>query len=245
MFRNNALALMVLASMSAFGAEDKNVQYSCGPQPSNVPASVDERLKVDTKVKANALLKWIGSAELDTNVEKQKNELFQAHNNYDKYLIDSYFQWISCQLIIESADAGKIDRWREAYAAIYPQAKPDGSTNRGVPGDGGETTYISPELRAEIGEGHNGRNAETLQCYQPDNNYRFDADTAVLDVIQNSQNNGFPPDNVFQLAASPPPNPTLPNKNRICVHLVAKPTQNTHATIVVRLKVKEHPYKTP
>ena len=119
-----------LLSTSA-AAEQTKTAFSCGARPSNVPTTVESGLKVDAKAKGNLLLKWIGSAELDSNVDKQKKELYEAHKDYDKFMTDSYFQWVACQIIIDSKDfpdADKVQRWREVYEAIYPQAKVDGST---------------------------------------------------------------------------------------------------------------------
>ena len=231
------LMLILTAALLSTSVAGRTV-YSCGPRPNDVPTTVEARLKVDAKAKANLLLKWIGSAELDSNVDKQKKELYEAHKDYDKFMTISYYQWVACQIIIDSKDipdADKVRRWREVYEAIYPQAKIDGSTVSVV-----ETTFISREVRAEQTEGHHGLNVETVACFQPDDNYRFDPETAVVDTIQNSQNNGIPPQNYAELVNSPGANSVPPNKNRICLKAVARPSQDTHATIVVRLKAKQH-----
>lgn len=238
MIKHFVLILTIgLLSSSAAG----QTIYSCGPRPKNVPTAVESKLEVDAKAKANLFLKWIGTAELDSNVDRQKKELYAAHKDYDKFMTDSYFQWVACQIIINSkeiSDDAKVSKWRDVYESIYPQLKVNRSTPSAV-AQGSETTFISPEVRAEQTEGHGGGNVEKVVCFQPDDNYRFDPATAVIETIQDSQNNDIPPQNVSQLVNSPGANSTPPNKSRICVQAVARPNRDTHATIIVRLKVKQ------
>ncbi len=117
--------MMVLTAilLGAYGLPAQ-AQVLCGGAPSQVPVSTQEQLKGDAEGRAQILTKFLPGAQIKGAVEMSKNELYQEHRNVDKYQIDMYFMWVSCQAIMHDASlatADKMKLWTEVRNAFEPR----------------------------------------------------------------------------------------------------------------------------
>lgn len=122
------LRMMVLTAilLGACGLPVR-AQVECGETPSQVPVSTQEQLKGDVEGKVQILTKFLPGAQIKGAVEMRKNELYQEHRNVDKYQIDMYFSWVSCQAIMHDsslATADKMKLWTDVRNAFEPRDAP-------------------------------------------------------------------------------------------------------------------------
>jgi hypothetical protein len=104
-------------------------QSICGGEPQGVPASVQDKLKGDVEGKAQGLVRIIGDVQLKGAVETSRDELYQRYKDVDKYQINRYFAWVSCQNIMTDTrltSAQKNEQWLIVYRTLM---RPDNSQN--------------------------------------------------------------------------------------------------------------------
>src|SRR5207245_5562024 len=96
-------------------------QTNCGDLPKDIPKSTQEKLKGDVEGKAQLLTRLIGDAQLKGALETSKAELYQDHQDVDKFQIDRYFAWVACQNIMADprlTSLQKNDNWMTVYRTL-------------------------------------------------------------------------------------------------------------------------------
>jgi hypothetical protein len=72
-------------------------------------------------------------------IENSRMELYQGHQNIDRFQIDMYFSWVSCQLINSDktlSGSEKMKAWTQIRSAFPPSPPPGASAPTSLPGVG-------------------------------------------------------------------------------------------------------------
>lgn len=85
----------------------------------------------------------------------------------------------------------------------------------------------SPPLEADSSEDKGSSDVEKDQCYKPPENYRFSKGSAVIQIEQNSESNGYPARNISKI--------TSESDTRICVYISTRKHGVSHATIRIHI----------
>jgi hypothetical protein len=194
----------------------------CGDAPADVPQQVAERIGPDLRLGAKTVSEVDGRK---SSIDSEKTKLYQKHEDVSKYMVDSYFAWVSCQQIMgddTSMSPAKLSQWREWYSTIFPNGNYPEISPR-------EKAFLAPNVLVADSPERMGKNdAEASQCYTPDPDHRFVKKTATLDIIQNSQNSNLPAANRFSITKDEP--------EQVCASISTYKEHVTHANISVRLR---------
>src|SRR5690349_8720966 len=121
--RSAIIAVAIIVNGSPVWAQ----QSACGAEPKDVPNVVQDKLRGDVAGKAQLLSRFLGDSQLTGAIETSRFELYQNHQDVDKYQIDRYFAWVACGMIM--ADGGltsnqKTEKWLIVYRTLMSKPAP-------------------------------------------------------------------------------------------------------------------------
>jgi len=141
-----AVAQMLVASTGPFHAANAQANL-CGESP----LLRDERLKGELDSKASVLSRFVGDLRFKGQVEIEKSEVLSRYPNADKLMVNQYYMYQVCILIMSDARMGtekKFELLTNAREAIFnPSAE--------------RKTWLTPEsLKLSVDGFYINRNAE-------------------------------------------------------------------------------------